>query len=222
MLFVPGPALFGGNVPAITITLDGASNNNVAGSTYIYTVVATIPIGSQVVAGTGTGPVTLSSVADSKGNVWAVDATVSNASGTGAHIASAPVTVALAAADTITFTFSGSTTNHGAAVAYITNQTVASTLDKTATFTGNTSTPIATTAATTFPNEIVIGCVTGPGVTVTEDTNFTAISDATYGAGARRLHVGYRIVAATGTQPYAPTLSGTVQCGESVATYKGL
>src|SRR6185295_5425569 len=106
----------------------------------------------------------------------------------------------------------------------VTNMATASPLDKKASATGTSTTPSATSAATTVNNTVVIGavCATSPAV-VTEDANFTQDLTSTF-SGTGVGNVGHKTInpTTTGAQTYAPSLGSSVPWRCLVAAYKGL
>lgn len=216
----------GGGGP-LAFTLDGTAQNNSTASTQVYTMVAAIPVGALIIVvggSTSPGGGSLSSVSDSKGNTYAVNSSQGNGSNTIAGVAMAPCTVALAAADTITLTWSGSATGHGAAVGQITNPltNTSAAFDVQNSAQGTSSTPSATTATLNQVNEIAIGAVASNNTTTgTQDAAFTTIANLTFAAASKLLIAGYKIVAATTAVTYAPTLPASVAWAEALATYKG-
>lgn len=195
-------------------TTSGASSSTIALAS------VTIPAGSLIIVmvASNTGTV-LSSVADGT-NTYTVD----DASSGGAPmiaVASSPNCAALSGA-TITATFGTAAQPRMMTVWYASNAALTSPLDKKASASGTSTTPSATTAATTFNFTIVVGGVSSSGgPTITEDAAFT--QDDTVNATVLQNFAHKTIQpTAVGAQTYAPTFSGSAGWRCLVAAYKGL
>lgn len=222
---IPMALARGAAAGALSFTADGTAQDNASAATQVYTMVGAIPTGALIVvlgaASASSG--NLSSVSDSKGNVYAVNSTTSSAANS-AGIAMAPCTVALAASDTVTLTWAGSGQGHAVAVGRISNPKAGTSadFDVQVTATGTSQFPTASTAALAQTNEIVFGMVASSNVaTGTEDATFTNIANLLFKANTRAIIAGYKAVASTSAVTYAPTLAASVSFTECIATYKG-
>lgn len=205
----------------------GLGTNDVSntGTTLVITVGAAVPKGQIVWAGGGASASgALASIADSRGNTWAVDK--ASAAVRGCGIGSSLInTAALQIGDTITLTFTTSANGnrHGWA-STATGNAASAALDKTNTG-SNASTAAWNGGATgtlSQADEIVWGtgwrAATGtstPGGTFTELYDFSATGST--------LTAVYLIVAATTTQTPSGTWSGSGNNWEAeCASYKAL
>lgn len=113
-----------------------------------------------------------------------------------------------------------------AAVTVISGADTTSPLDKVATdATQFTTSPSITSAATTQADEIVIGTfgqAYNPSLTLTQSSGYTTQYDNFSSGANQTLTVGTKIVSATGTQTYAPSMSGAGPSYVNIAisTYK--
>lgn len=212
--------------PLSVTSYTGSISASVAGSTVKFTATAPIPAGQLIVI-TGMASSTsrtLLSAADTPGNVWTADATVTRAGlpSLNAYIASGYLAVGLGIGDIITLTFNaGMGVNSGFSLMGVTNGQASSPLDKVATGSGNSTTPSSPTAATTQAKEIVFGVLCSEGTHVfTPDATYTAIGNSIVGGDAR-LANGYKILSVTGAQDYGGSMSGSENWVEATATYKG-
>ncbi len=206
----------GSGTPVLTVVGGKTSGG---GTTTITLTSVTIAAGSLIiVAVTSASNVTLSSVGDGT-NTYTVDD-----SGTGnpcTAIASCADCVGLVGA-TVTATFSGLASTQSIAVYAVANMALSSPLDKKATASGTSTSPTATTAATTVNNTVVIGAVanTSPA-TRTEASGFTSDSGSTSGFQGNVAHKTVNPTT-TGAQTYAPSFDASVSWRCLVAAYKGL
>jgi hypothetical protein len=189
-----------------------------------------VAVGDTVVlvASKGKDDQAVASVADSKGNTYAVDdnARGSVGSGIGMGTASAYVTTPLAAGDTITITYEGTTsyTNRWAIAYEFGGLAPVPAVDVSANAAGYGSRPASgTTAPTTKANELILGVfniqATSPGFVA--GTNFQALTPApSAGVIGQSLQTEFRVVTATGTQQATATISANRSYSASVIAYK--
>ncbi len=227
------------SAPVITIGAplawftDGGLTNSANTNPFTYTVQTTIPAGRLVVVMVGqranTG-IVVTSVTDSKGNTYTIDATNSSASAqvTGA-IARSRITTGLTPGNTITVTASGALNGGSAAVVGSVANTTASPFDRAASATGHTATPTVSTAATTNARDIVFGMIVNDNIGLSVPSGWTAITTAAgpfgsilFASNNRRLLATYKIVSATGVQTFAPSQGGVISDWvECIGAYKG-
>lgn len=200
------------------------------------TTTGSVSVGSAVPAGafivltvawsndTATIP-TITSVTDSRGNSYTVDASAGTANATvSCVIITAPVTTALQSGDTITVTISA---NRQRWVLQADSFTGVGAVDKTAANhapASSTAMSTGVTAATTSADELVIACFgfgRGSGATSTLDAGWSGGSMVTTAAGSvdRALQMGYRTVSATGTQQGTATLTVAAAYAGCIATF---
>lgn len=212
-----------GSTPPV-VTLSGSNTSTASSTTITFTVPAAgIPAGAAIIVGCSSGATTtLSTVTDTKSNTYTVD---KDSGGLRAsHLASCPNCIALVSGDVITATFSGTTASKQIVVIYVTGMKTASIQDIGAVATATSTTPSATTGATTNGSDLVVGVVAwqnAPTVSV-EGAGYTTLGGDVQEGANSGMHLAYKIVSVTGAQTYAPTLSGSNQWGECVEAYKGL
>lgn len=168
--------------------------------------------------------ITLNSVADDRGNTWVVD--YSPAAGTNSRVffASCLNPVGLRPGDTVTFTFSASTSaNKYVSIIEVGGVVSASALDKTAAATGNSTTPASgATAALAQNDELAMGVHVTDGVTgdtLTDGGGFTTFDTEFISGG--KLYSQYQILTAGGTPNAQGTLSGAARnWASAIGTYK--
>ncbi len=207
----------------------GSASSSTLGTTLTVTVPSSgVARGDTVIlfAGTSGSNNRVSTVTDSRGNVYTVDARRSSTtSSVNTNIVSAPVTTALVGGDTIRITFNDSMSIRLALATEWRGLAAGTRLDRTATNQASgTSLSSGTTAATTQPSELVIGAFAG-GVNAT----FTATGGATAFATQLRSSLGstyrtqwqeYRIVSAAGAYSATGTATRSSQYAGAVATYR--
>lgn len=198
---------------------DGARDNS-AGSTLTVTFTKTTTIGSRLcLAAMSTGNFTLSTVTDSRGNTWAVDKVSNATQGPTANIASALVTIAHQIGDTLTLTFSGSST-YAAGIVSEFDLGAGSSLDKTGASVGGSSTPTSgVTATRTVADELLFGATAyNDAATETAGSGYTILTTKNSGAGNRKITPEYQVVFVVGTD--AATWAGSLSNWEAaIATY---
>lgn len=204
-----GIAIGGGN----TITWTIGAGGEVSAGQVLWTGIALNGINK-----------TLSSVADTKGNAWTVDATVVNGSGAGSHQASMVCTTPLVAGDVITLTFSGSLLGLGGAagaIGLLVNAAASSPKDQSATNTGTGTATNSATGATAQAKEIVMGLASWniSVASLTGDGAYTTIALISIG-GSKSAFWGYKVVAAAGAQDMA-TGNASASWAQTLVTYKG-
>ncbi len=212
----------------------GQANSITTGTTLTVTVPAAgVAAGNTVLVSFAMDPVSGTvSVADSRGNTYTDDADIMNGtsgSGTGVRtvVLSAPVTTALVSGDTITITFP-SVGSKAVSIYSVNDLISASRVDKTATGTGNSSSPSSgATAATTHANELLIGAVGSESkissTTMTAGSSFTLLNNASADTGNSSTSITvfpeYRIVSATGAQTAGGSLLSSDRWAAGIATY---
>lgn len=192
-----------------TVATHGSTS---AGSSDTIAVGAAVPVDDHlIIAGAAGGAKLISSVSDTKGNTYQVDASGTNGTGNGLTIVSAHITTALTTSDTITITWSGSNATRSVAIEQYTGLDTTSWLDKVGAAAGATSTaPLSgTTATTAQANELLFGAfemggnLTRPVFSAgTGNGTFTKRSQATSNNGTntgRDVATEDQVVAATGT-----------------------
>jgi PKD repeat protein len=198
----------------------------------------TLPAGVSTVAGrhlvvgylfSGTGGESVTSITDTRGNAYHVDAVKSNAGASGLKvvIASAKVVSPISAGDTITVTQSVSTTYHAIQVYEFDNFDPTSWADKTATgnsATATTSVGTSTTATTAQASETLVA-VAGFGdqpSTLTSSIGWNDSGTATAGPTTKQksLAVAVQDVTSIGAFAYSGQLSTADQSVAALVTYR--
>ena len=176
-------------------------------------------------AGMSSKSITISSVTDSRGNPYTVDATVNHpVSSLNSFVASGHAATALLPGDTINVTFSASLYS-ARLIAAAEFRGVAPTAgaDQRATATGSGATPATplTPTASQADELVVQGIETDTTAVCTPATGFTALGSATASPSGvtRTIHQAYRIVNTAGPQRAAATLSSPGFWTAAVVTY---
>lgn len=208
----------GGSAPAFDSEVARTTPTFASGASQIFALLAGVSTGKRIVivVGYDTG-VTITSVTDSQGNAYSVDANV-NASSGGASvgIASAPVTTALTILDTITVNFSGSFAGWRGAVGVTLTNTTA--LDVTATQSTPTTTPSA--GATTSAPTAIIGAIVSPNTSFTVTVPDGTMDGAVYNYNDGAIAVLYKNAGSAGAQTIGGTISPLSHTGTIFAAYK--
>jgi cysteine-rich repeat protein len=167
------------------------------------------------------------SCADTRGNVYAIDADVTNGSGTSgvrAVVLSAPVATALVGGDVITITHP----SLDARAMSVSEFSGLGARDRSATATGNgTAASAGPTAATAHPAELVLGAVgaeTKKSEPLAPGAGFTALAGSSTGNNGSTtsnmsIDEEYRVVNATGTFTADGTLAQPRNWAMAVVTY---
>lgn len=169
----------------------------------------------------------LSSVADNQGNTWAIDVQAADSGSARASVASAKVATASGTV-TVTATLGAAGSYAELVASEFSGLDTSTWVDKTATATAQSTSPVSgTTATTTVADELVMATVevsvsstdVGLDSPPTGYTNLALNQDAD---ATIALSADYKIVAATGTQAASwGTLTGAWFWGGCIATYKG-
>jgi PKD repeat protein len=190
----------------------------------VSTVVGRHLVVAYLFSGAGTNKVT--SIVDSRGNAYTINAVKANAGTTGLMVvvASAKITNALVAGDSITVTQNVESTYHAMQVYEFDNFAATSWVDKTATGSASgTAVSTAPTATTAAANETLFAAV-GFGDTTATLTSAPGWSDAAKveasGAKRKSLAVAAKDVVATGAYAYGGTLSASEQWVAALVTFK--
>src|SRR5579885_1868059 len=222
-------ALAGGSLPAEgSITLAQAistSTTPAAGTSITVPVPASgVAAGDTVVlafAMRDTG--TAIAATDSRGNPYTLAVEADDAGLVRTAILSAPVMTALMAGDTITVSHPLTTARALSAVAFA-GVAVPAPLDRTATGAGTGTTPAtAPTAATSYPEELVLGAIGTDGSasdTLAPGTGFGALPSAGTSTGTdATIYPEFRVTTTTGTYAASGTLSTSRDWAAAVATF---
>jgi PKD repeat protein len=190
----------------------------------VSTVVGRHLVVAYLFSGAGTNKVT--SITDSRGNAYAINAVRVNAGTTGLMVvvASAKITNALVAGDSITVTQNVESTYHALQVYEFDNFAATSWVDKTATGSASgTAVSTAATATTAAADETLFAAV-GFGDATATLTSAAGWSDAAKveasGAKRKSLAVAAKDVTATGAYAYGGTLSASEQWVAVLVSFK--
>ena len=202
------------------------------------TLTLTVPGGSDTVAGrhlvaafgfSGGVGTALSSVTDSKGNTWTIQASRLGTSGTAnvyVAIASCRLSAALVAGDVITFTQNTATSYHLGAVYEVDNLLMTGRADASATGESTVSSGAFTTASsatTTQADEVIFAAVLG-GDTATGFTSaapWTELDEIQLvNTRTKTLRTACQTVTSTGQFAYSGTLAPDAVWVSALATYK--
>ena len=209
-----------------------------AGAQVSATFSVAVPTGVSTVVGqhlvvaylfSGSSFESVTSVTDSRGNSYGIDATQGNAGTSGLKmvIASTRIATALSAGDTITVQQNNSTTYHAMQVYEFDNFAPTAWVDKTATGnspTATTSVTTAATATTSQANETLFAAV-GFGDTsgtLTSAAGWTQSDTTVAGTAPKQklLTVAAQDVTATGAYSYSGQLSTANQSVSALVTYR--
>lgn len=198
------------------------STANVRTTAFAFSPSSTIQAGTVAILTTGSGAFnkTLSSITDSVGNPWVIDAIATAAPNfTGVSLASAQIATPITTGDTITLSW----TETGSFWTLIQVQEVAglatfSVFDKTTSGFGNSAAYASgTTAALSQADELVMAYLYIPGALGwTEEVGYTRVSSADNNSGGLQ----YKIVAATTGVSASEALGGSGNWGILLGTYK--
>jgi hypothetical protein len=201
-----GSASCGATSNAVTVPAGGVT----AGNTLVVRV---------VIRGTVAGAV---SVTDSKGNTYTNDADVTNTN-LRVVVFSAQVGTALAENDTISVTHPN-VGSSSIVVGEFSGIASATRVDVTGPAIGDSATPSASVSTTNADDLVYATVGDGNGRTYTEPAGWTThahLFPQCGGAGGNSdNHGAYRIVSATGTYTYDPTLSSSARWAEAIVAYK--
>jgi len=177
-------------------------------------------------AGMSSTSITISSVTDSRGNTYTVDATVNHGvESLNSYVASGYVATALLPGDTITVTFSVSRYSARlVAGAEFSGIAPTARVDQGATASGSgTTVGTASTPATSQADELVVqGIGTNTTAVCTPQPGFIALGSATASPSGvtRTIHQAYRIINAAAPQRATATLSTSSFWTAAVVTYR--
>jgi PKD repeat protein len=198
----------------------------------------TLPAGASTVSGrhlvvaylfSGSSGESVTSVADSKGNVYRKDVVKGNVGDSGLQvmIASAKITSPISAGDTVTVTQSAASTYHAMQLYEFDNFDQTSWTDKTATGNNSTKATAVTTSATATTSQAseLIVAVVGFGdkpATLTSDSGWTDSDTVVAGLTTKQksLAVAAREVTTTGSFAYSGQLSTANQSVSALVTYR--
>jgi PKD repeat protein len=190
----------------------------------VSTVVGRHLVVAYLFSGAGTNKVT--SITDSRGNAYAINAVKANAGTTGLMVvvASAKITSALVAGDSITVTQNVESTYHAMQVYEFDNFAATSWADKTATGSASGTAVSTTPTATTAAADETLFAAVGFGDTTATLTSASGWSDAgkveASGAKRKSLAVAAKDVTATGAYDYGGTLSASEQWVAVLVSFK--
>lgn len=203
------------------VSARGAGNNATTATTIAVTPTGTISVGNCLIVATGQTSDTLTGVADTQGNTYQVNVT-NGANNRSTGIAHSIITTQLTTSDTITATFSTTTTDRSITLAEFSGVLTTSPFDQGTTAAGTGVTPDSGNISTTTAGQLLIGVFEGnsgataytPGTTGVY--TFLEISEQ---APARINEVMYAIVGAAGTYSANGVIISAAWT-QSVASYK--
>jgi PKD repeat protein len=190
----------------------------------VSTVVGRHLVVAYLFSGAGTNKVT--SITDSQGNIYTINAVKANAGTTGLMVvvASAKITAALVTDDSITVTQNVESTYHAMQVYEFDNFAATSWVDKTATGSASGTAVSTTATATTAAADETLFAAVGFGDTTATLTSASDWSDAgkveASGTKRKSLAVAAKDVATTGAYAYAGTLSASEQWVAALVSFK--
>lgn len=190
----------------------GSTSAAAGSATLALTTLVDAPAGSLIfVSAAWNTSAAISSCADSAGNTYTADTVANPPGGYEQRSFYSNASVDLPAGSTITVTYSA-TTNVKVLQAFAVNGvTTNSASDKGVVAVGTSVSPSASTGVLVQAAEIIFASVGIAGGTATvtgEGSGFTSLGSVA--SGTIGLHSAYKIVAATTTVTYAPTLSASV------------
>jgi hypothetical protein len=212
----------------VVVTTEGSGNSATSTATLAFDCGDSFAAGDIIVvciscdnAG-GSGATSLSSVTDAGGNVYELlQATydpVGASAGQTVGIAWARITTALITTDDVTINFSPNTTSKAAVVFKLDPDTGITLQKVTSGFTAGsaTGTPTVTTASVAIGDVVIAALAAESNATVTQDgdstngawgTQITATGNTGTSGTSSRVAAQHKIVTATATQTYNPTLT---------------
>ena len=210
----------------------GTFGDKGGGSTSVFGVNAAVAAGSLIVLGLAyDNNGTITSIADTAGNTYAIAVGENNTDGVKAAIFYKANVAALTTSDTITVTWGTEPNARQGQAVKVSGISTVSPLDKTLTAQGTgTSMNSGFTGNLAVPEEIIIGIcgIEGPvGDTFTQDSQGYATppyeGGTTGGADDTNITIvgGYLITANNASRNYAPTTSPSRDWATVVATFKG-
>ena len=207
-----------------TPTLIAQGGDNTSSTSLVLTLTAAAPTGTQInVQFFGREAGTDYACTDTAGNTYVIDLTRATHATVNLEyvLFRASNVTALAISDTITISWTTAGTVKGATAFHTTGLAATTPLTGTPiTGEGDTATPDSGDITTADADAVLFGAVGVFGAhALTEDTNFTSISDQTTGSG-RRVVTAYRIVSATETMDYTPTFADVGSWTAGIAAYK--
>jgi hypothetical protein len=217
--------------PPITFVRQlGQSGVGNTGQTAVLTLANPVDAGDTVIVFTGMSSkgIQLTSLADSRGNTYTIDASVNHpTTSMNTFVGSGYVSAPLQAGDTITATFSANLFSTRAITA-VDFKGIAATgrVDQVALGTGSSATPATPFSANTTQNDELL--ISGAGVadaltnTFTPGNAFSALApvNATLGTVARTLQQAYRIVTGISQYRAQATLSASAFWNNALVTYR--
>ena len=217
--------------PPITLVRQlGQSGVGNTGNTTVLTLANNVELGDTIVvfAGISSKGIQLTSIADSRGNTYTIDATINHQTDSlNSFVGSAYVSTPLQAGDKITATFSANLFSARAITAAdFKGIAAANRVDQVATQTGSSATPNTPFTANTGQNDELL--VSGIGLdgattnTYTAANGFSALApvNATVSGVARTLQQSYRIVNAVSQYRAQGTLAATAFWNNALVTYR--
>ena len=228
-------SLEGRSLLSATVTSVGtATDYSIVNSNVSVTAAAAVPVGDRLIVEVASDPTGGAvTVSDTRGNVYSIDANVTNSGDVETWIFSAPVTHALSAGDHVTVHFAGVAPlffpPNAKAVSVLDANGLEPTspLDRTHTQAGGTS-PVdsGTTLTTHHPQELIIGAlgIEGPNTdSFSPNDSLALIGRAGTNTGPSTSNVTidpvYRNVSATGNYGASGAISPSRQWAAAVATY---
>jgi hypothetical protein len=200
------------------------------GNTAVLTLTNNVELGDTVIvfAGISSKGIQLTSIADSRGNTYTVDATVNHAtSSMNSFIGSGYVSSPLLAGDTITATFSANLySTRAISAADFKGIAAVNRVDQVATLTGSGATPNTPFTANTSQNDELlvsgVGVDGAPSNAYTPGNSFSALAPVTASVGSvtRTFQQAYRIVAGISQYRAQGTLSAGTFWNNALVTYR--
>jgi fibronectin type 3 domain-containing protein len=217
--------------PPITLVRQlGSSGVGNTGKTAVLTLANGVALGDTLIvfAGISSKGIQLTSIADSRGNTYTVDAAINHPTQSmNSFVGSGYVSAPLLAGDTITATFSASLfSTRSITAADFKGIAAINRVDQVVTQTGSSATLSTPFSANTAQNDELL--VAGAGVdggltnTFTPGNAFTALTpvSATLGTVTRTLQQAYRIVTGIGQYRAQATLSAGAFWDDALVTYR--
>ena len=208
-----------------TPTKPGTAVATAGSATLVMTTSGDSPAGTLqlLLAAHGTAAATISSVTDSGSNTYTAGTQITNGAVAAVRPFYSAFTTHLPPGSTATTTFSTTTVDEYAALISIPGIASASPLDtQAAGTTGTGTTPSIATGTLGNANDIVVGFIyiaAGASDTFTEASGWTT-GGAVVRAGGGVLRWAYKIVSATTTQTYNPTLGTSRAYAANVMSFK--
>ncbi|CAN7310271.1 hypothetical protein LJR164_001643 [Phenylobacterium sp. LjRoot164] len=206
-----------------SIGATAGTNAQIGNDARVLTLDAGAAVG-DVVAGFvyASSSVLLSSITDPKGNTWTIRTAYNSAGTERWYFVDAVITNALAAADTLTFNFSGTAGRRAIVLGKMTEMNTSDLFDKQGAGTAGatTTTPTLSVDAASQANSVILCGMYFSSIAgnITEDADYTDLGSVSF--DNRKVHLAGRVVTSAAADTYNPTNSASNSYNGNWAIYK--